>query len=255
MVNVDFGRTVADYRHRAAFPDELFDRLARWGVGQGGQRVLDLGTGTGIVARNLARRGCEVVGLDPSERLIEEAKRLDAEAGVRVDYVVATAERTMLDEKSFDVVTVGDSWAWFDRPKAMREVKRVLRPGGRLVLACFDWVPLPGNAVDATEQLIEKYNPEWTQGGGTGMYPSYVTDLRIAGFREIETFSFDVVMRYSHEVWRGRVRASGGVQASLSPDMVARFDENLRGILAERFRDEPLQLPHCVWALCGRAPG
>ena len=74
------------------------------------------------------------------------------------------------------------------------------------------------------------------------MYPSYVTDLRIAGFRDIETFSYDLVMKYSHESWRGRVRASGGVTASLSPDMVARFDENLRGILAERFRDEPLHL-------------
>lgn len=56
---VDFGKTARDYgRYRAGFPETFFDRLSAFGVGQSGQRVLDLGTGTGTVAREFARRGC-----------------------------------------------------------------------------------------------------------------------------------------------------------------------------------------------------
>ncbi|MEM8709038.1 MAG: methyltransferase domain-containing protein, partial [Actinomycetota bacterium] len=69
MTDIDptgFGNAAADYAtHRAGFPDELFDRLAPHGIGRSGQRVVDLGTGTGTVARQLARRGCSVIGVDP----------------------------------------------------------------------------------------------------------------------------------------------------------------------------------------------
>ncbi len=252
-MNVDFGRTAADYGHRPGFPDELFERLVELGIGDPGQRVLDMGTGTGHFGRGLAQRGCEVVGLDPSDGLISEAKRLDAELGVRMDYVVGHAERTMLDESSFDVVSAGQCWRWFDRHKAVREVKRVLRPGGRLVIAQFDWLPLPGNVVEATEKLIEKYNSEWNLGGGTGLHTDALTDVRRAGFTQVETFSFDLALPFSPEAWRGRVRASAGVQASMSSDMVARFDEKLRRALEDDFPGESLSIPHCAWALVCRA--
>lgn len=255
MANVDFGKTAEDYgRYRGGFPDGLYERLAQRGIGERGQRVADVGTGTGDLARGFAKRGCEVVGVDPSEELIAEARRIDGEQGLNIHYVVSTAERTTLDEHSFDVVCAGQAWHWFERRKAVREVKRVLRPGGRLVIAHFDWIPLPGNAIAATEALIDKYNPEWELGGGTGLHPDALSDVRTAGFLEIETFSFDVVVSFTHESWRGRVRASAGVQATLEPHEVARFDENLRGLLAENHRDEPLLLPHCVWALTCRAP-
>ncbi|MEE8144137.1 MAG: methyltransferase domain-containing protein, partial [Kiloniellales bacterium] len=81
-MKIDFGRTAEDYgRHRAGFPDALFDRLGAFGLNGPGLRVVDLGTGTGSLARGFARRGAEVVGLDPSRDLMAEARRLDGEAG------------------------------------------------------------------------------------------------------------------------------------------------------------------------------
>ena len=254
-MDIDFGKTAQDYgRYRAGFPDELFTRLATFHIGVMGQRVLDLGTGTGTLARSFARRGCSVTGLDPSVPLTEEAKRLDQEAGVSIQYVMAKAEQTGLLDKSFDVVTAGQCWHWFDRPKAAQEALRLLIPQGWLVIAHFDWIPLPGNVVEATEQLIEQHNPKWQMSGGRGMYPRWLTDVATARFQHLETFSFDVFTPYTHEAWRGRIRASAGVAASLPPEQVARFDADLQQLLQKRFPTDPLAVHHRVFAVVSQAP-
>ena len=254
-LRADFGKTAADYgRHRAGFPDQFFDRLAALGIINSGFRALDLGTGTGTVARGLAARGCEVTGLDRSGPLMEQAAELDREAGVSVTYVNAPAERTDLPAAHFDLVSAGQCWHWFDRPRAAAEARRLLKPGGKIVIGHFDWIPTPGNVVDATEKLIEKHNPKWEFGGRSGIYPLWPGDLSGAGFKNIETFSFDIDATYSHEAWRGRVRASAGVGASLSPEGVAAFDEELCTMLAARFPDDPMRVPHRVFAAFATAP-
>jgi SAM-dependent methyltransferase len=254
-MHIDFGRTAKDYgQYRAGFPEEFFERLAAFGVGLPGQRVLDLGTGTGTVARGLARRGCAVTAIDPASQLLEQARLLDVQAGVQVDYLVARAEDTGLAGEQFAVVTAGQCWHWFDRPRAAQEVLRLLEPGGFLVIAHYDWIPLPGNVVEMTEALILKHNPQWTMGGGTGLYPAWLTDVAVAGFTHIETFSFDSCALYNPESWRGRIRASAGVAASLSPEQVACFDAELQALLATHFPADYLCVDHRVFALICRHP-
>jgi len=254
-VRIDFGRTAEDYaRYRAGFPEEFFARLQRLGIGKAGERALDIGTGTGSLARGLARGGCEVVGLDPSPELIASGLELEKQAGVRVRYVLGVAEAVPFRDRAFDLVTAGQCWHWFDRSRAAEEVYRVLIPGGTLVIAHFDWVPLPENVVEATEQLILKHNPPWHMAGGTGMYPAWLADVSRAGFAGIETFTFDLCVYYSHEAWRGRIRACNGVGASLSPDQVRRFDAELKALLEERFPADPISVPHRVFTLTARKP-
>lgn len=254
-MDIDFGKTASDYgTHRAGFPAALFDRLAKFGIGVAGQRLLDLGTGTGSLGRGFARAGCQVTGLDPSDALIDEARRLDREAGVATNYVTAHAEDTGFADAAFDVVTAGQCWHWFEQPRAAAEARRLLVPGGALVLAHFDWIPLPGNVVEATETLIKAHNPEWRFGGMTGLHARELAEVAIAGFTDIETFSFDAAVPYSHEAWRGRVRASADIGASLAPDKVEAFDAEHAALLKERFPGDPLQIPHRCFALVCRAP-
>ena len=254
-MEVDFGKTAADYaRHRAGFPPALFERLAGRGIGLPTQRILDLGTGPGSLARGFAVRGAEVTGIDPAAPLLDEARRLDAAAGVTVDYRTGRAEATGLPDAGFDVVAAGQCWHWFDRAAAAREARRLLVPGGRLLIAHFDWIPLAGNVVAATEALIERHNPDWRFGGGTGLYPAWLGDAAEAGFDGIESFSFDLAVAYSHEAWRGRIRASAGVGGSLAPDEVEAFDRDHAALLAAEFPDDPLQVPHRVFALTAYAP-
>ena len=256
---VNFGRTALDYaRYRAGFPDRFYDRLFNGGWIAAGNSILDVGTGTGTVARGLTKRGCNVVGLDPSIELVEQAKVLDSAVHVKIDYVIATAEQTGLPSHSFDAVTAGTCWHWFDRRLAALESRRLLKPGGRLIIAHQDWLGLSGNVVEATEALIREHNPAWGEGavycegnqGGT-TEPLWFNDLHAAEFKDIESFTFHVDVAYSHEAWLGRIRASAGVAASMSPDQVARFSDAHRAMLAHDFRDDPLRIPHRVFAVSG----
>ncbi|WOC14892.1 hypothetical protein [Pseudochrobactrum sp. MP213Fo] len=133
--------------------------------------------------------------------------------------------------------------------KAASEAKRVLKPEGRIIIAHFDWLPFAGNVIEATESLILRYNPNWKMAGGTGIYPQWLQDLAEAGFQSIETFSFDQSVFYSHEAWRGRIRASAGVKASLTAERTAQFDNELAQLLKNQFPADPLTIPHRIWAV------
>lgn len=250
---IDFGKTASDYRNfRAGFPPEFFDALSVKNYIRPKQTALDIGTGTGTIARGLAQKGLIVTGVDPAQALLDEAAKLDRDTGVNIHYRTGSAESLTEADDSFDLLTAGQCWHWFDRPKAAQEAKRVLKPHGRIIIAHFDWLPFAGNVVEATEQLILKYNPKWTMGGGSGIYPQWLQDLAEAGFSTIETFSFDLPVYYSHEAWRGRIRASAGVKASLSAEETVRFDNELSQILLKDFPEDPLAIPHRVWAVTAR---
>lgn len=252
-MSIDFGKTAGDYRtHRAGFPQEFFDELKQRGIGDSRQKILDLATGTGTVARGLALIGASVTAIDIAQPLLQQAKELDSEAGVSIDYQLCRAEKLSFGDSAFDVVTAGQCWHWFSRDQVAAEAFRVLRPGGQLVIAHFDWLPIKGSVVAATENLILTHNPTWKLGGGTGIYPQWCEDVSVAGFEDIRTLSFDQAIPYSHERWRGRIRASAGVAASLPPQDVAVFDNDLEKLLKSQFRQEPLQIPHRIWMLICR---
>src|SRR5580658_917164 len=88
IMQIDFGKTASDYgRHRAGFPEQFFDRIFHGGLVSPQDRVLDLGTGTGSVARGMALRGCNVTGLDISVSMTDQSRQLDREANVDIAYV------------------------------------------------------------------------------------------------------------------------------------------------------------------------
>ena len=252
-MQVDFGRTSEDYsQHRAGFPEALFEHLEAFGLGRPGQRIVDLGTGTGTLARGFARRGADVVALDVAPEMLAAGRDLAAQEQLQIDFREGPAEATGLPEGAFDAVTAGQCWHWFDSPAAAAEAQRLLRPGGLVAICYFDWLPLPGSVVAASEALIERHNPAWTMGGGDGFHGRYAADLSEAGFGGIESFSFDQAVAYSRDAWRGRIRASAGVGGSLEPAAVRAFDEAHAALLAERFPEDPLAAPHRCFALIAR---
>jgi hypothetical protein len=128
----------------------------------------------------------------------------------------------------------------------------VLKPGGALLICHHDWMAHPGTVAHATEFLIEAHNPRWRMGRGSGFYPAWADDLRLAGFQDLAFAGFDHEAIYPREAWRGRIRASAGVGGSMGGEAVARFDGELVVLLDVRFPEEPLRIPHRIFAIWGR---
>lgn len=249
----DWNRTAEDYaRHRAGFPDWFYERAATHGLFSPASHILDLGTGTGHLARGFALRGAKVTGIDIAAGMMESAGTLDAEAGVAIDYKVAPAEATGFPEAHFDLVTAGTCWHWFDAAKAAAESRRVLRAQGHLLIANLIWLSLPGNVVAATEALIRAFNPNWNLGERDWQGAAELASLAEAGFTSRESFSVDFDIPYSPQAWRGRIRASAGISASLGAAEVEKFDAELADLLARDFPGEVIRVPHRIIAIWGQ---
>lgn len=222
---IDWSRTSDDYaQHRPDYPAEFYDRLAEWGIGLPGQRILDLGTGVGFLAHNFAVCGAQVTGIDIASGQLDVASRRASSAGLQIDYREASAEETGLPDASFDVVTASQCWLYFNKLRATAEVKRLLKPAGLLAICHLCWLPLQSTIARQAEALVLKFNSDWTGAGLTGEVPLKMPDYFAGQFEQVELIIFDVEMPFTHESWRGRWRACRGVGATLSPEQIDQFD-------------------------------
>ena len=236
---IDWGRTSADYaQHRPNYPDRFFDMLASLGVGLQGQRILDLGTGVGFLALQFARRGAAVTGIDIAGGQIEEARRRCAATGLSVDFLVGRAERTELPSEAFDAVTASQAWLYFDTELAIAEVKRLLKPGGVLATSHFCWLPRQDRIARASEELVLRYNPNWTGADWAGQIP-FMPKWAEGHFELRGMCVFDEPIPFTRESWRGRIRACRGVGATMPDDQIERLDcehdSLLRAITTDAF--------------------
>lgn len=222
---IDWGKTSQDYAsYRPGPPPSFYEKLGAFGIGRPGQRILDLGTGTGVVARQMARQGCRVAGLDISEGQIEVARALATKENLSVDFQVAPAEKLPYSESQFDVVTANQCWLYFDKPKVLQELKRVLSDDGLFVLSHFSWLPRIDPIARASEKLILKYNPAWSANGWNGVIPTEHDWMKgTAVLRSM--FFYDVEIEFSRESWRGRMRACRGIGAALTNEEIKAFDK------------------------------
>ena len=124
---LSFGSVADVYeRSRPGYPQEA----ARWLAGNEPCDVVDLGAGTGKLTRSLVALGHRVTAVEPIPEMLAQLRS----AVPGATPLAGTAESIPLDDESADVVTVAQAFHWFDRPVALVEIARVLRPGGRIAL-------------------------------------------------------------------------------------------------------------------------
>lgn len=172
--SLSFGAEAAAYeRGRPSYPPDAID----WLLPRGARDVLDLGAGTGKLTTRLVERGLRVVAVDPIPEM------LDVLSGALPDTpaLLGTAEEIPLPDNSVDAVLVAQAWHWFDPERAVKEVARVLRPGGRLGLVWntrderLGWVKDLGRAIGHEHDPfssevalpepfadVERHQVEWT---------------------------------------------------------------------------------------------
>ncbi|MCE1178699.1 MAG: class I SAM-dependent methyltransferase [Micrococcales bacterium] len=148
-------------------------------------QVADVAAGTGKLTDGLLREGCQVVAIDPDPRMLEVLSARVPEVETRV----GRGEELTLDDRSVDLVTLGQAWHWVDVEAASVEVGRVLRPGGALGLVwnlrdpASEWVreleascrrAMPSGR-SATVRRSEHSSPRGSRRPGNGHGPSPVT--------------------------------------------------------------------------------
>lgn len=258
---VDFGRVSADYEtFRPGPPDTMYERIQSLLPTRSlkGLRAIDVGSGTGTGALALARFGATVTALDPAQNQLDAITRAATAASLPVAPLLAKAESVPLQSNSLDLYLALQCWHWFDRPKAAAEAFRLLNPGGMIVCASFDYLPHRSPIARATEDLILKHNPTWPMAGGHGVHINPMNDLPAAGFVDLQQFSFEHAQPFTHEGWRGRMRTCNGIGASLPPETVLAFDNDLAALLASDFPPDPatglIHVEHRVWVVTLRKP-
>jgi 2-polyprenyl-3-methyl-5-hydroxy-6-metoxy-1,4-benzoquinol methylase len=241
--SMDWGRTSEDYAtHRPGPPQEFYERYRSLGVGFPGQRILDLGTGTGELARQFARQGARVCGTDIAAGQIEMARSLAAQEGLAVEFRVAPGEQSPYPDASFGAITANQVWFYFDVPRTIRDVKRLLGPGGLLAVSYFSALPREDLLVRESERLVLEFNPQWTGKDWNG-YVSPIAKWAERDFTLKAMFSFDAAIPFTRESWAGRMRACRGIGAALSEEDVRRFD-TAHGALLERIAPERFTVLH-----------
>ena len=155
--------------------------------------VVDAGCGMGGTAVYLARtRGCRVTGVNVSARQLEIARKKAAEAGLeqRVGFEYGNCSRSLpIASDSVDVViNVESACQYSDRPRFLREVRRILKPGGRIVAT--DWLMSDGLTADQLDTYVRPMYEPWALQSMESP-SSYIPLLRDAGLTVLEFEGFD----------------------------------------------------------------
>ena len=217
-----FGAEASRYdRARPSYPRSLVERIT---AASPGRRVLDVGCGTGIVARQFKAAGCAVLGVDPDPRMAGQAR----ERGLEVE--VATFETWEPNGRAFDAVVAGQAWHWVDPVAGAAKAASALRPGGRFAVFWNVFEP-PAGLGKAFGDAYRRVLPDVPSGLWDrpllGIYETMgakaADGMRQAGaFGEPEQWRFGWERPYTRDEWLEQVPTFGGF-SRIPPDQQERI--------------------------------
>ncbi len=222
----------AVYRHRPTYPPAVFDILATLVVDQP-RHVLDVGCGTGFLARHLVERVEHVDALDIARAMIEQGKCLPGGDHPGLTWLVGSAEDAAL-RPPYALITAGDSLHWMEWPVVLPRFVRMLTPRGSLAILGVDQLPAPWD--EALWPLRRRYSiiPNW-------QYYDLVAGLeerglfRRVGAQRTEPVSFTQSLADYVESFHGRAAFA---RARMDPAAAMAFDAEVRALVAPYCRDE-----------------
>lgn len=220
----DWGRTSEDYaKFRDIYPQEFYDRIISRGLCKNGQKVLDLGTGTGVLPRNMYRYGADWTGTDISENQIAQARRLAEQQNMNIKFFASPAEDIQFPQESFDVITACQCFWYFDHERLAPKLAEMLKSGGKLVVLYMAWLPFEDEIAGKSEEIVLKYSPNWS-GAGETRHHSYIPPVVLEYFNQADAELYDVMVPFTRESWHGRMKACRGVGASLTEEELAAWE-------------------------------
>jgi SAM-dependent methyltransferase len=130
---LSFGTVAEQYdSHRPGYPDEMFEAVLEYAGVRPGDRILDVGAGTGRASLLFAERGYEITAIEPDSAMAAVASQRAATAGLSIEILNTDFERASLPEQSFQIVISATAWHWVTPGLRNELAAQVLRPGGTL---------------------------------------------------------------------------------------------------------------------------
>ncbi|MCG3087235.1 class I SAM-dependent methyltransferase [Sporosarcina cyprini] len=216
-MEVDFGKVAKSYaQSRNDLPAELIPGLHARGVDFSQKRIADLGSGTGVLTRLLHDQGANVIGIEPSSELIAEAQRIDAEKGNEIEYDNRFSEATGLPDSSYDMAVALRAWHWFDREASLREIKRILKPHGQLLVMDSGFMSIDPIVAESMGILKDHVPPGLMKPAGSKAEASqFINSFPIEWFEEwkqhgfdlLDTYNFEYTVSFTAAEWGERLRS------------------------------------------------
>jgi SAM-dependent methyltransferase len=246
VVAESFGIDPGRYdRNRPSYPEALITRIV---AGSPGPRVLDVGAGTGIEARQFQAAGCAVLGVEPDARMAEFARTTGVESEV------STFEAWEPNGRRFDAVVSGTAWHWVDPVAGAAKAAQVLNPAGRLATFwhVFDLPGPIGRAFADVYRRVVPTSPFDFDTGKTmlelyqGQFDRTAAAMRGAGFDEPEDWRYEWERHYTRDEWLELLATHGGMTA-LPADQRAEVLAGVAPALGDGFT-----LPYVTVAITAR---
>ena len=219
----DWGRTSAEYaKYRDIYPKIFYDKIVKRNLCVSGQNVLDIGTGTGVIPRNMYQYGAKWIGIDISENQINEARRLSENKNI--EYLVTSAESIDFPDNSFDVIVACQCFWYFNHEVLAPKFNKILKDNGRILILYMAWLPYEDKIAGSSEDLVLKFNPNWS-GAGETIHPIHIPKEYEENFELVYHEEYPLNVHFTRERWHGRMIACRGVGASLSDDEIKSWEK------------------------------
>lgn len=242
------GRAEIYKKHRPGYPKEFIDYMAKYSSLGSQSVVADIGSGTGILSRQLLERGYRVIGVEPNNDM-----RSTAEAELH-DYpgfssVNGTAEHTGLEDKSVDLVTVAQAFHWFDTAMFKAECKRILKQGANAALV---WNSRDESSVFVKEnaEIMKRFCPLFNGfSGGIGETPSVFEEFFENGLYEYRVYRND--LQYDIDGFIGRTLSASYAPKEGSPEYIG-FVAALMNLFEKYSKDGKVTMPNITQSYIGK---
>jgi SAM-dependent methyltransferase len=169
---------------RPSYPPELVDAAIAAGNLDGSSRILEIGSGTGILTELLVERGLRVAAIEPGANMIEAARRRLGDAGAAVRFELSTFEAAEIADGSYDAIFSATAFHWVEPQVGWAKAARALAAGGVLALLTHVGLADADERSEAMErgfvEILSRYAPEAAKDWQPALPPADV----IAGARE-----------------------------------------------------------------------
>ena len=248
----DWGKTSKEYaKYRDIYPEEFYQKIVDRGLCVEGQKVLDIGTGTGVLPRNMYRYWASWIGTDISPEQIEQARLLADAEQMKIDFQAVSTEKINFPAESFDIITACQCFWYFNHETVMPKLAELLKTDGKLLILYMAWLPFEDAIAGESEKIVLKYSPKWS-GAGETRKPIGIPEVSHQYFELIDHEEYDVMVPFTKEGWHGRMKACRGVGASLTGDELASWEKEHWKMLQDNAPDKFEVLHYAALAVLHR---